>query len=143
MNNNIETLRRTCPTCEASCGLALEVDPGTKQVLSIKGDPDDVRSRGYVCAKSQAFRYVFEDPERLRRPVKKVGDDWQEISWEEALEEVASRLSAVRARWRKVEATPGPMFTPVSNNSAAIIGALSATASCSSKQLSTSNGPIR
>lgn len=96
-----ETVYRTCPTCEASCGLKLEVDRERRQVLSIKGDPDDVRSRGYVCAKSQAFRYIYEDAERLRRPVKRVGKAWQEISWEEALQEVATRLGEVRNKYGK------------------------------------------
>ena len=91
-----ETLYRSCPTCEASCGLVLEVDRDARQVLSIKGDPEDERSQGYVCAKSQAFRYVFEDPERLRRPVKKVNGEWQEISWQQALTEVGDKLSALR-----------------------------------------------
>ena len=72
-----ETLYRSCPTCEASCGLVLEVDRDARQVISIKGDPNDERSQGYVCAKSQAFRYVYEDPERLRRPVKKVNGEWK------------------------------------------------------------------
>lgn len=89
-------LHRSCPTCEASCGLVLEVDHDRRQLLSIKGDPEDHRSQGYVCAKSQAFRYVYEDPERLRQPVKKVDGQWQTISWAQALEEVGERLGGIR-----------------------------------------------
>jgi anaerobic selenocysteine-containing dehydrogenase len=91
-----ETVYRSCPTCEASCGLILEVDRDKREVLSIKGDPDDIRSRGYVCAKSQAFHHLYKDPERLRQPVRRDGDDWVEVSWEEALDAVASRLGAIR-----------------------------------------------
>jgi anaerobic selenocysteine-containing dehydrogenase len=97
----METVFRTCPTCEASCGLKLEVERDARRVVSIKGDPDDVRTGGYVCAKSQAFRYVYEDPERLRRPVRREGDRWVEIGWDEALDEVAARLAAVRERHGK------------------------------------------
>lgn len=93
---HVETVYRSCPTCEASCGLVLEVDRANKQVISIKGDEQDPRSQGYVCAKSQAFRYVYEDPERIKRPLKKVGDGWQEISWEEAFSEVGTRLTEIR-----------------------------------------------
>ncbi len=91
-----ETIYRSCPTCEASCGLVMEVDRAQKQVLSIKGDPDNHRSRGYVCAKSQAFRYIYEDQERLTQPVKKIDGQWQEISWEAALSETAKRLADIR-----------------------------------------------
>ncbi len=91
-----ETIHRSCPTCEASCGLVMEVDRANRDVISVKGDEQDVRSRGYVCAKSQAFAHIHADPERLRRPVKRVGDDWVEIDWDEALSEVAARLVRVR-----------------------------------------------
>ncbi|MEZ5572590.1 MAG: molybdopterin-dependent oxidoreductase [Halioglobus sp.] len=97
----IETVYRSCPTCEASCGLVMEVDRTARQVVSIKGDPDNHRSKGYVCAKSQAFCYIFEDPERLTKPVKKVDGKWQEISWEEALTESAQRLAAIRDQYGK------------------------------------------
>jgi anaerobic selenocysteine-containing dehydrogenase len=96
-----ETIHRSCPTCEASCGLVMEVDTEAKQVISIKGDPDNHRSKGYVCAKSQAFRYIYEDPERLTKPVKKVDGQWQEIGWEEALSETAERLAAIREQYGK------------------------------------------
>ena len=96
-----ETIYRSCPTCEASCGLVLEVDRQARQVISIKGDPDNHRSRGYVCAKSQAFRYIYEDPERLTRPVKKIDGKWQDIGWEEALAETAQRLTEIRDKYGK------------------------------------------
>ena len=79
----------------------MEVDTEAKQVISIKGDPDNHRSKGYVCAKSQAFRYIYEDPERLTKPVKKVDGQWQEIGWEEALSETAERLAAIREQYGK------------------------------------------
>ena len=63
-----ETIFRSCPVCEASCGLAIDVDRAANRVLAVRGDPDDHRSRGYVCAKSQVVRHVHEDPARLRRP---------------------------------------------------------------------------
>jgi anaerobic selenocysteine-containing dehydrogenase len=92
----VDTVFRTCPTCEASCGLVLEVDRDRNEVVSIKGDPEDPRSRAYVCAKSQAFHAIHTDPERIRRPMKRTGETWQEVSWETALEEVGRRLAAIR-----------------------------------------------
>lgn len=99
--HRVETIRRSCPTCEASCGLLVKVDRGDNRIVSIQGDPDDHRSRGYVCAKSQAFKYVYDDPERLRHPVRRTADGWQEISWEEALSTVAERLGAIRGEYGK------------------------------------------
>lgn len=93
---NIETLKRICPTCEACCGLVMEVDRDKQQIISIHGDPDDHRSRGYVCAKSQAFNYIYEDPERLRHPVRKTDNGWEEISWDEALDTIAEKFTQIR-----------------------------------------------
>ncbi|MCP4843442.1 MAG: molybdopterin-dependent oxidoreductase, partial [Halieaceae bacterium] len=96
-----EVIYRSCPTCEASCGLILEVDRDKGDILSIKGDPEDTRSHGYVCAKSQAFAHIHSDPERLRRPVKRIGDEWIEVEWDEALTDIAARLTGLRERHGK------------------------------------------
>ncbi len=95
------TLFRSCPTCEASCGLKIEADQAAREIVAIHGDPDNHRSAGYVCAKSQAFRYIYEDKERLRHPVRKTANGWEEISWEEALSETAARLAAIRDEYGK------------------------------------------
>lgn len=101
MTTNIETLRRICPTCEACCGLVIEVDRDAQKIVSIQGDPDDHRSKGYVCAKSQAFNYIYEDADRLRHPIKKTVDGWQEISWLEAFDTIAEKFSAIREQYGK------------------------------------------
>ncbi|MFT7174583.1 MAG: anaerobic selenocysteine-containing dehydrogenase, partial [Halioglobus sp.] len=101
MSENIETLRRICPTCEACCGLVMQVDRDKHKIISIHGDPDDHRSKGYVCAKSQAFNYIYEDPERLRHPVKKTDHGWEEISWEYAFDTIAEKFSAIREEFGK------------------------------------------
>ncbi len=90
-----ETIRRTCPTCEACCGLIVEVDRTNNSIVSIKGDPDDTRSQGYVCAKSQVFNHVYEDPQRLRQPVLKTAEGWQPIGWNEALAMVANKFRGI------------------------------------------------
>jgi anaerobic selenocysteine-containing dehydrogenase len=92
---------RSCPICEASCGVILEVDPRHKQVLSIRGDEDDPRSRGYVCPKVYAIKGIYEDPDRVRRPLKRTSSGWAEIGWEEALELTGARLREIRDRHGK------------------------------------------
>lgn len=101
MTDNLETLHRICPTCEACCGLIMQVDRTEQKIISIKGDPLDHRSKGYVCAKSQAFNYIYEDPERLRHPVKKTENGWEKISWDEAFNTIAEKFSAIREQYGK------------------------------------------
>lgn len=88
--------RGVCNLCEAICGLLLTVEDG--QVTKLRGNPDDPLSRGHVCPKAFALQDVHDDPDRLRRPVRRVGTGpdarWQEISWDEALDLVADGLAA-------------------------------------------------
>lgn len=85
---------RTCHICEAMCGVVITHQDG--QILSIKGDPDDPLSRGHVCPKVMGLQDIHEDPDRLRRPVKRVGRDWQEISWEEAFATIEENVKRIR-----------------------------------------------
>ena len=84
----------TCSLCEANCGLLVEHDG--ENVLSIRGNPDDVLSQGYVCPKSTALQDLHEDPDRLRQPVRREGDSWVPIPWEEAIEEAVTRLHRIQ-----------------------------------------------
>lgn len=90
---------RTCHICEANCGLLIEVDG--RDIRSIKGNPDHVLSRGHICPKATAIADLQNDPDRLHQPVKKVGDDWQEISWQQAYQEIAAKLAELEAQGAK------------------------------------------
>ncbi|HEX5648340.1 MAG TPA: molybdopterin-dependent oxidoreductase, partial [Steroidobacteraceae bacterium] len=91
------THHRTCSLCEAMCGIVVEHRDG--EVLSIKPNRDDVLSRGHICPKAVALKDVHEDPDRLRRPLRRTPDGgWEEISWAAAFDEATTRLGAVRAR---------------------------------------------
>jgi anaerobic selenocysteine-containing dehydrogenase len=82
---------RACHLCEAICGVVIETEGS--EIVSIKGDKDDPLSRGHICPKAVALKDIHEDPDRLRSPVKKTGDgQWQEISWDEALDTTARAL---------------------------------------------------
>jgi anaerobic selenocysteine-containing dehydrogenase len=85
---------RTCHLCEAMCGVVIEHEGG--QILSIKGDKDDPFSRGHICPKAVALKDLHEDPDRLRKPVKRVGTEWVEISWDEAFATVERELLRIR-----------------------------------------------
>lgn len=99
---------RTCHICEAMCGVVIEHD-GT-QVVSIKGDKQDPLSRGHVCPKVMGLKDVHEDPDRLRRPVKRVGQEFVEISWEEAFATIEANVKRVRR-----EHGPGALGVYVGN----------------------------
>ncbi len=88
------TVHRVCPFCEATCGLAVEVDGDA--IVTVRGDRHDPFSRGYICPKAYGLKELHHDPDRLRRPVRRTPSGWQEISWDEAYDEVASRLLAIR-----------------------------------------------
>ena len=87
---------RTCHLCEANCGVIIETEGRT--ILSIKGDPENPLSRGHVCPKSTALADLENDPDRLRAPVKRVGDDWQPIGWDQAYAEIAAKIAAIRQK---------------------------------------------
>ena len=80
-----------CNLCEAICGLELTLTDG--RVTAIRGNPADPLSRGYICPKGVALADVYDDPDRLRRPIRRDGDDWEEVDWDEALDLVADALA--------------------------------------------------
>ena len=110
-----DTRHGVCNLCEAICGLTLTV--ADDRVTGVRGNPADPLSRGHLCPKALALPDLQQDPDRLRRPVRRVstgsttGADgstgggagavrWEEIGWEEALDLVADRLSGIIRRAR-------------------------------------------
>jgi anaerobic selenocysteine-containing dehydrogenase len=89
------TAYRTCPLCEATCGLELTLDGD--RIVSIRGDADDVFSRGFVCPKGAALKQLHEDPDRVRTPLIRHGDAFREASWDEAFALIDQRLSPILA----------------------------------------------
>lgn len=88
---------RTCPLCEAMCGLAIEVEHGA--VTSIRGDADDPFSRGHLCPKGVALQDIHTDPDRLRQPMQRTADGWQRIGWDHAFDLVSQRLREIQERY--------------------------------------------
>lgn len=87
---------RTCPLCEATCGLELTIRGDT--VTRVRGDRDDVFSRGYLCPKGVALGELHADPDRLRAPLIRDGDAFRVASWPEAYAAVAAGLAPILAR---------------------------------------------
>ena len=87
------TTYRTCPLCEATCGL--EVTVSGRDVVRIRGDQEDVFSHGFICPKGSTLKQLHEDPDRLRAPLVKRDGVWAEVTWPEAFAEVERRLLPV------------------------------------------------
>ncbi|MFZ6004991.1 MAG: molybdopterin oxidoreductase family protein [Actinomycetota bacterium] len=95
------TALRTCPLCEAGCGLEITLRPaagGGEEVVRIRGDQADVFSHGYICPKGSTLKQLHEDPDRVRRPLVKRDGVFVEVSWDEALGEIERRLLPILER---------------------------------------------
>src|SRR5918999_6452065 len=84
---------RTCPFCEATCGLEIEVEG--REVVSVRGDKDDVFSRGFICPKGYGIKQLHEDPDRLRTPLVRREGELVEATWDEAFAEIDRRLTPI------------------------------------------------
>jgi anaerobic selenocysteine-containing dehydrogenase len=87
---------RTCPLCEAMCGVLVRVEGG--RVAQIRANPDDVWSQGFLCPKGTVLGSLHHDPDRLRAPLVRGPDGgFREAGWGEAFEEIARRLAPILA----------------------------------------------
>ena len=91
------THHRVCHLCEAMYGLVIQTEGDN--VADIRGDKDDPLRRGHVCPKAVALQDIHEDPDRLRKPMKRIRSapgDYQhvEIEWPEALDLAANALAS-------------------------------------------------
>lgn len=87
-----------CRICSAGCGVLVRVVDG--RAVKIEGNPRHPLNQGGVCPRAQAALQVLYDPDRVQGPLRRVGErgegEWEPISWEEAISEVADRLKALR-----------------------------------------------
>lgn len=95
---NVTKVPGMCQLCSSVCGIVGYVKEG--RVIKIEGNPNDPNSRGHLCARGQAGLNHLYHPERLLYPLRRVGKrgegNWKRISWDEALDEIAGKLRAVR-----------------------------------------------
>jgi anaerobic selenocysteine-containing dehydrogenase len=86
----------TCFNCESACGLLAYVDKDTLEVRKYEGNPEHPGSRGRNCAKGPATLNQATDPDRILFPLKRTGargaNQWQRVTWDEALDDVAARI---------------------------------------------------
>jgi len=95
--------RSTCPYCSVSCGVIIytlgdKAKNVTPQVIHVEGDPDHPINRGTLCPKGASLEQDILNERRLLKPqVRRPGaTDWQDISWDDALNEIARSVKKSR-----------------------------------------------
>ncbi|MBS3759505.1 MAG: molybdopterin-dependent oxidoreductase [Desulfobacterales bacterium] len=83
--------KTTCVLCAQNCGLEVLVKNG--RMVKVRPDKDNPRSRGYVCRKGLNILYHQYPKDRLTQPLKRVGDRFEPIAWEQAIDEIAEKMS--------------------------------------------------
>jgi len=96
-----------CFNCEAGCGLLAYVDKQTLKIQKFEGNPEHPGSRGRNCAKGPATLNQVQDPERIRYPLKRVGQrgegKWERVTWDEVLDDIAGRIRSALVEGRQKE----------------------------------------
>ncbi|MCX5849924.1 MAG: molybdopterin-dependent oxidoreductase [Deltaproteobacteria bacterium] len=82
-----------CVLCAQNCGLEVEVEGN--RIIKVKADKSNVKSEGYVCRKGMNIAYHQHNADRLKYPLKKVGDKFERISWDQAIDEISSKLKSI------------------------------------------------
>jgi anaerobic selenocysteine-containing dehydrogenase len=127
------TAYRTCPLCEATCGLAITLDGD--RVTQVRGDAEDVFSHGFLCPKGVSIKQLHEDPERLRTPLIRQADgSFGEATWDDAFALIAERLPAIQAEHGK-DAIGAYIGNPNAHNLAGMIYGRALLKSLGSKNL--------
>jgi len=110
---------RTCHLCEATCGLELHLDG--REITLVRGDRDDVFSKGYLCPKGTALKHLEADPDRVRRPLVRNDDgSFREVDWDEAFRVIDAGLTRVREQYGN-DALGVYLGNPGAHNLAALV----------------------
>ncbi len=96
--NKLEALPSICGQCPSRCAILGYLDDG--RLVKIEGQPSSIRNQGTICAKGQTGASKIYDPDRILHPLMRTGErgagEWKQISWDEALTELADRLKKLR-----------------------------------------------
>ena len=94
----MEKLVKTfCSVCERTCGM--QVTTKGDRVTKVEGLKEHVKSKGDLCVKGRAALDILYAPDRLRSPMKKENGEWKEVSWEDALDLLADKLTGIKEKY--------------------------------------------
>ncbi len=102
MSDGGRVVKTNCFECHSKCGVLVYVN-GNEEVYRVTGNPEDPRTRGTICTKGHAGKKILYHPERVNYPLKRVGEKgegkWERISWNEAMETIASKLLEYKEKY--------------------------------------------
>ena len=84
-----------CRICEASCGLILDFEG--EEIVNIKPNPNHVGTDGFACMKGLNQHKMYDSPDRLQTPLKREGDQFVPISWDQANREIGAKVKKLRS----------------------------------------------
>jgi len=89
----VKKIKTHCRGCHGACGVIAHVKDG--KVIKVEGDPDDPISHGTMCTKGLSVTQTAYHPNRILHPMKKANGKWERISWDEALDTIATKFQAI------------------------------------------------
>ncbi|HZK44408.1 MAG TPA: molybdopterin-dependent oxidoreductase [Syntrophomonadaceae bacterium] len=92
-----EWKKTSCVLCAQNCGLEMMIEDN--RIVKVKGDKDNPRSQGYTCRKGLNIAHYAHNADRLKYPLKKVGDTHVRISWEQAISEITEKLKSIKEEY--------------------------------------------
>lgn len=97
-NNNEQIFKSVCRICHGGCGVIAHVKDG--KLVKVKGDPASPMNKGWMCIKGIVTPEIANHPDRLTYPLRRKGErgsgEWERIPWEDALNDIASKLDDIR-----------------------------------------------
>ena len=90
----LETKHTFCRICEASCGLVADMENG--KIVDLRPNKDHIGTDGFACMKGLNQHKMYDSPDRLQYPLKRVGDRFERISWSQAISEIGAKTKALR-----------------------------------------------
>jgi len=87
------THKNRCVLCGNLCGLEIQVE--NNRIVKVRSDKENPRSQGYICRKGRNIAYYQHNEARLTHPLKKVGNKFEQITWDQAIDEIGDKLSSI------------------------------------------------
>ncbi len=97
----VDVKKAICNMCQFGCGLGVHVQ--NNEIINLVGDSQHPVSKGFICIKGKAARDFHIHPQRINHPLKRIGhrgdDKWERISWEQAMDEIATKLIDIKKKY--------------------------------------------